>query len=178
MERGHVATRPLILHLAAEDASLHRGRQRVEAADLLELASACVIHIMRVEHTVRVKALHVRAILPRVRREAGHREKARGAKDEKKSVRKAGARGGAANASAQARPSTWRAPDQSVLAAMPRCHYEVLEVERDAQDDELKKAYRKLALKVRGCRRKKSTRARMLTLMRVWRCVRTAVAPR
>ena len=32
---------------------------------------------------------------------------------------------------------------------MVRCHYEVLEVERDAQDDELKKAYRRLALKVR-----------------------------
>lgn len=32
---------------------------------------------------------------------------------------------------------------------MPRkCHYEVLEVERDATDDELKKCYRKLALKV------------------------------
>ena len=31
-----------------------------------------------------------------------------------------------------------------------RCHYEVLEVERDIQDDELKKAYRKLALKVRA----------------------------
>lgn len=28
-----------------------------------------------------------------------------------------------------------------------RCHYEVLEVSRDAQDDELKKAYRKLALR-------------------------------
>lgn len=32
---------------------------------------------------------------------------------------------------------------------MVRCHYEVLEVERDITDDELKKAYRKLALKVR-----------------------------
>ena len=29
-----------------------------------------------------------------------------------------------------------------------RCHYEVLGVERDADDDALKKAYRKLALKV------------------------------
>ena len=31
-----------------------------------------------------------------------------------------------------------------------RCHYEVLEVERDIGDDDLKKAYRKLALKVRA----------------------------
>ena len=30
---------------------------------------------------------------------------------------------------------------------MPRCYYEVLEVERDASDDQIKKAYRKLALK-------------------------------
>ena len=30
---------------------------------------------------------------------------------------------------------------------MPRCYYEVLEVERDASDDEIKKTYRKLALK-------------------------------
>ena len=37
-----------------------------------------------------------------------------------------------------------------------RCHYEVLEVAREAQDDEIKKAYRKLALKVirhRACLR-------------------------
>ena len=47
------------------------------------------------------------------------------------------------------------------MAAPPvRCLYDVLEVERDAQDDELKKQYRKLALKARaarlrppGCRR-------------------------
>ena len=31
--------------------------------------------------------------------------------------------------------------------AAPRCHYEVLEVEMGATDDELKKAFRKLALK-------------------------------
>ena len=30
---------------------------------------------------------------------------------------------------------------------MPRCYYEVLEVERDASDDQIKKSYRKLALK-------------------------------
>ena len=30
-----------------------------------------------------------------------------------------------------------------------RCHYEVLDVAQEVQDDELKKAYRKLALKVR-----------------------------
>lgn len=30
---------------------------------------------------------------------------------------------------------------------MPRCYYEVLEVERDANDDQIKKSYRKLALK-------------------------------
>ena len=29
-----------------------------------------------------------------------------------------------------------------------RCHYEVLSVERDATDDEIKKSYRKLALKL------------------------------
>lgn len=29
------------------------------------------------------------------------------------------------------------------------CHYEILEVERDADDDTLKKSYRKLALKVK-----------------------------
>ncbi len=28
-----------------------------------------------------------------------------------------------------------------------KCHYEVLEVERDASDEDIKKAYRKLALK-------------------------------
>jgi len=28
-----------------------------------------------------------------------------------------------------------------------RCHYEVMEVERDATDDQLKQKYRKLALK-------------------------------
>ena len=33
------------------------------------------------------------------------------------------------------------------MATAIRCHYEVLEVERDADDDVLKKAYRKLALK-------------------------------
>ena len=30
---------------------------------------------------------------------------------------------------------------------MPKCHYEILSVERDVNDDDLKKAYRKLALK-------------------------------
>lgn len=30
---------------------------------------------------------------------------------------------------------------------MPRCYYEVLQLERDVGDDEIKKAYRKLALK-------------------------------
>ena len=30
---------------------------------------------------------------------------------------------------------------------MPKCHYEILHVERDVNDDDLKKAYRKLALK-------------------------------
>ena len=30
-----------------------------------------------------------------------------------------------------------------------RCHYEVLDVAHEVQDDDLKKAYRKLALKVR-----------------------------
>ena len=33
------------------------------------------------------------------------------------------------------------------MAAPPRCHYAVLDVERTATDDELKKAYRVLALK-------------------------------
>ena len=39
-----------------------------------------------------------------------------------------------------------------VLAEMPhvmKCHYEVLEVERNSDQDTLKKQYRKLALKVR-----------------------------
>jgi DnaJ family protein A protein 5 len=35
------------------------------------------------------------------------------------------------------------------MAGAIRCHYEVLEVERTANDDEIKKAFRKLALKVR-----------------------------
>ena len=33
------------------------------------------------------------------------------------------------------------------MSAPPRCHYIVLDVERTATDDELKKAYRVLALK-------------------------------
>lgn len=36
------------------------------------------------------------------------------------------------------------------MAANLRCHYEVLEVEQTATDDELKKSFRKLALKVRN----------------------------
>jgi curved DNA-binding protein CbpA len=35
------------------------------------------------------------------------------------------------------------------MAGAIRCHYEVLEVEHTANDDEIKKAFRKLALKVR-----------------------------
>ena len=34
------------------------------------------------------------------------------------------------------------------MAGSIRCHYEVLEVERTANDDEIKKSFRKLALKV------------------------------
>lgn len=36
---------------------------------------------------------------------------------------------------------------ESWLKYIMRCHYEVLQVEREASDAELKKAYRKLALK-------------------------------
>ena len=45
-----------------------------------------------------------------------------------------------------------RASERGSNAAMAgaiRCHYEVLEVEHTANDDEIKKAFRKLALKVR-----------------------------
>ena len=38
----------------------------------------------------------------------------------------------------------WYFNKESLLIML--CHYEVLKVERDAEDDEIKKAYKKLAL--------------------------------
>ncbi len=45
----------------------------------------------------------------------------------------------------------------SVKMSKMRCHYEVLGVARDADQEELKKSYRKMALKVRHYRPALST---------------------
>ena len=61
-----------------------------------------------------------------------------------------------------------------MAASAARCHYEVLAVERDVGDDELKKAYRKLALQVRHCAVRTVNCELCLTCL----CVVDTVAPR
>ena len=64
-----------------------------------------------------------------------------------------------------------------VLAEMPhvmKCHYEVLEVERNSDQDTLKKQYRKLALKVGNI---KITSICVLMILSTTR-IRTRMTPR